>query len=100
MARPRTTLQEILSSIEGVVAAYFQPPTVMKYPCIRYNRDGSWVEHADNLKYDVKKRYQVTVIDRDPDSPIPDLVEALPECTFDRWYATDGLNHWVYTIYF
>ena len=27
-------------------------------------------------------------------------IAALPYCSFDRWYATDGLNHYVYTLFF
>ena len=42
----------------------------------------------------------VTVIDRDPDSDIPNLVAALPTSSFNRFFVADGLNHTVYTIYF
>lgn len=72
----------------------------MVYPCIRYNRDDSITFHADNLLYIFKKRYKVTVIDRDPGSGIPDLVEKLPYTAFDRFYPADGLNHFVFNLYF
>lgn len=100
MARSQSELQAILSAIPGVEAAYFQPPTAMKYPCIKYERSDTWVFDADNFKYLTKKRYDVTVIDRKPDSPIPDLVEALPLTSFNRYYRVDGLNHFVFQIYF
>ncbi len=101
MARSQQDLQTLLSGIEGVQAAYLQPPsTGMDYPCIKYERDNSWVSRADNLMYLFFKRYQVTVIDRDPDSAIPDLVEALPHTRFDRYYVAANLNHWVYNLYF
>lgn len=100
MARPRLELQEILAGIEGVQEAYFQPKTGLQYPCIVYERSDSWIFGADNLKYLTKKRYSVTVIDRNPDSSIPDQVEDLPLSTFDRFFRLDGLNHFVFQLYF
>jgi hypothetical protein len=84
----------------GLVRVYFQPPSKMEFPCIKYERDDSWTAFADNLLYFFKKRYLVTVIDRDPDSALPDLVEHLPYTEFQRHYARDGLNHWAYNLYF
>ncbi len=100
MARAQSELQVILEGVAGVHAAYFQPPPEMDFPCIKYERDSSWVSRADNILYFFLKRYQVTVIDRDPDSAIPDLVEALPHTRFDRFFIAGGLNHWVYNLYF
>lgn len=100
MARSPEELQTVLAELEGVEAAYFQPPTKMQFPCIKFERDDSFVSHADNVMYWFLKRYQVTVIDRRPDSAIPDLVEALPHTAFDRFDVTDGLNHWTYNLYF
>lgn len=97
---PRLDLQTLLESITEHV--YFQPPTdsEMQYPCILYERDASWSEHADNRPYAHTKRYQVTVVDRNPDSALPDKVEELPLCRFDRAYKADGLNHFVFTLFF
>lgn len=81
---------------------YFQPPAdlEMKYPCIRYNYTNDDDDFADNIHYRHSKRYTVTVIDEDPDSKIPDRLRTLPYCTSDRNFAVDGLNHFVYTLYF
>lgn len=102
MARPRSELHVILESIEGVNDAWFQEDATkpLNYPVIVYARDDSFALYADNMKYFFKKRYTVTVIDRNPDSPIPDLVEALPFTTFDRSYPKDGLNHYAFNLYF
>lgn len=101
--RPRSELQELLDSLlpEGK-RAYFQPPdgSRLSYPCILYKRSDVKIEHADNAPYTTQKRYQVTVVDQDPDSAIPDLVGALPTASFDRNYAADNLNHDVYNIFF
>ena len=98
----RHQLQLILEAVLGSRNVYFQPPETLKmvYPCIRYERDNERSVFANNAPYRRTKRYQVTVIDRDPDSAIPDRVAALPLCTFSRHYTADGLNHDVYSLYF
>jgi len=72
----------------------------MTYPCIRYVLSTKDTKYANNIKYHNTKCYQVTVIDEDPDSEIPDKVEAFPLCQFDRFYPADDLNHWVFNLYF
>jgi hypothetical protein len=97
---PRLQLHILL---EGITAhAYFQAPpnNQMQYPAIVYMRDGSEVEHADNEPYRRTRRYQITVIDRNPDSDLPDQVEELPLCSFTRFFVADNLNHWVFTLFF
>jgi hypothetical protein len=85
-----------------VANVYFQPPSnvTMAYPCILYKRDNADTEFADDIPYHVTKKYMVTVVDRDPDSVIPDMVAALPTSIHNRSYAADDLNHDVYTLYF
>lgn len=72
----------------------------MQYPCIVYRRDNSETLFAGNNPYRYVKRYQVTVIDKDPDSGIPDSLATLPMCTFERFYTADNLNHDVFNIFF
>src|SRR4051812_34274733 len=66
----RLELQTLLESILALPNVYFQPPSniQMQYPCIVYKRDDSQTDFADNRPYSRTKRYQVTVIDRNPDS--------------------------------
>lgn len=99
---PRVDLQTILEAVLGTRNVYFQPPSnvQMQYPCIVYNRDSADTEFAGNNPYRNTKRYQVTVIDRNPDSGIPDKVAALPLCSYDRFFTADNLNHDVFTIFF
>ena len=98
----RLELQTLLKSLLGSDHVYFQPPPDMQlqYPCIVYHRDDENAEFADNKPYSRVKRYSVTVIDRDPDSLIPDKIGALPLCTYNRFYTADKLNHDVYTLFF
>lgn len=76
------------------------PSTKMSYPCIRYELAGYDVKHANDSKYLKRDRYTVTIIDKDPDSKIPDKLLAMPYCGFDRAYTQDNLNHWVFTLYY
>ena len=96
----RLTLHQILETIAPKV--YFQPPTNVRleYPCIVYHRDFADTKFADDTPYNHTKRYMIIVIDRDPDSEIPDKVAALPMSLFNRFYTADDLNHDVYNVYF
>lgn len=100
---PRLELQTLLESlVPDGWKVYFQPPNgfQMQYPCIVYKRGFAKTLFADNAPYRYMKRYQVTVMDRDPDSPVPDVIAELPHCLFDRFFVAEGLNHDVYNLYF
>jgi len=98
----RVDLQVILEAVLGNMHVYYQPPpsVVMQYPCIVYRRDSVSAKFADGVLYNHKKRYQVTVIDKNPDSLIPDKVMLLPLCSFSTHFKKDNLNHDVYTLYY
>lgn len=100
MGQPRLQLQMLLKGITTNV--YFQPPnnTVLKYPCIVYNRESTESAYADNSPYRQTKRYSVTVIDSNPDSLLPDKVAQLPLCSHNRFFVADNLNHDVFQLYF
>lgn len=95
-------LQTLLSGIPDVVAAYLQAPpaNMMQYPCILYSLDDRGTAFADNNPYRHTKRYQVTVIDRNVRSTIPDEVAKLPMCSFDRRFMSNNLYHEVFNLYF
>ena len=98
----RLELHELLVGILGSTNVYFQPPPTisMNYPCIVYSKDAVNTNFADNLPYTQKKRWQIKVIDQDPDSSIPDRVGELSMSSFDRHYIADNLNHNIYNLYF
>ena len=81
---------------------YFQPPANVKltYPCVIYELADIYTARADNGLYAAKRRYTVTVIDKDPDSQIPFRLIEFPLCSFDRYYCADNLHHWVFGIYY
>lgn len=99
---PRLQLQSLLEELLGTDKVYFQPPpnVVLTYPCIVYKRDFAQTTFADNQPYDRQIRYQVTVMDKNPDSELPAKVAALPMCLFDRFYTADNLNHDVFNLFF
>lgn len=98
----RLQLQSLLETILGTVNVYFQPPATveMQYPCIVYHRDPTDTKFADDIPYSRTKRYQVTVIDRNPDSEIPDNVAQLRLCKHSRFYTANNLNHDVFDLYY
>lgn len=81
--------------------AYFQPPSnvSMGYPCIVYELDRIVKKRADNGVYLKTRRYQVKLITKNPDDPMVDALASMVHSEFERHYTTDGLNHFVFTIY-
>jgi hypothetical protein len=98
----RMELHALLLNLIENGNVYFQEPSSlqMQYPCIIYKRDDINTVFANNGPYKNKKRYQVTVVDKNPDSEIPDKVSQLPLCSFDRFFTADNLNHDVFNLYF
>lgn len=102
MSTRREELHEILCECLGSRNVYFQPPETIKmqYPAIVYSRDDIENEPANNKPYIQSTAYNIIVIDADPDSEVVGKVSKLPQCTFDRHYAADNLNHDSFTLYF
>lgn len=100
--RKRLSLQKILEEALGSRNVYFQPPESfrLQYPCIIYERNSGVPYHSNDELYNYIKSYTITVIDQNPDSEIPDKLEKLRYCDMDRFFITDNLNHWVFTIYY
>lgn len=95
-------LHEVLVDILGSRNVYFQPPAdyKMTYPCIVYERSRIEADFADNLPYNFRDRYQVTVISKNPDSELPKKIASLPMCAHDRHYTASNLHHDVFNLYF
>lgn len=97
----RIDLQTKLEEILGSRNVYFQPPASVKmqYPAIVYSRSDIVPEFANNGLYMYSPRYEVILIDKNPDSEFVEKILALPYCIFDRHYEAENLNHDVFTIY-
>ena len=98
----RLDLQAMLEELLGSEEVYFQPPASVKmqYPAIVYSRSNIVNTRADDSVYRQLPAYEVTVIDRDPDSEIVFKVSRLPYCRFDRHYTADNLNHDTFTLHY
>lgn len=100
MPKGRQQLSELLRGILGSKEVYFQRPESkkMNYPAIVYELSGMPSLYADDGVYLSGWQYDVTLISKDPDSPLVEKITALPTCRFDRHYKADNLNHWVFTL--
>ncbi len=98
----RLKLQTELEELLGTKNVYYSPPASLKmqYPAIVYSRSDIDNAHANNSVYKQEYAYEITVIDRNPDSEIVKKVSRLPRCRFNRHYPSDNLNHDVFTIYY
>ena len=98
----REKLQLMLETVTGSSNVYFLPPpnAMMKYPCVIYEMDMIRTQYADNHPYVQRKRYQLTVIDSNPDGEMSSTIATLPMCRFDRTYKADNLKHDIFTLYF
>lgn len=89
--------------LEFTDAVYFQPPSNIKmtYPCIVYHKIPKIKENANDRWYFKKQGYQITVIDRDPDSLIADdLEDHFQYCSISQYFVNDNLHHVNLELYY
>jgi hypothetical protein len=82
---------------------YFQPPSniTISYPCIVYAKTGKNRHFADDVIYLSQQGYQITVIDKNPDSTVADSIEShFQSCAINRYYVVDNLNHTTLNLYY
>ena len=101
--KQRMVVQDKLETLNNVRKVYYQPPASIKieYPCVIYTLSNYLSNRANNRLYLDWPRYTVTVIDKNPESEIPDQLKNLTNgfvVTFDRFYTYDNLNHWVFDL--
>lgn len=98
----RPKLGAYLREKTGIGHTYFNPGPTTKfvYPCVVYSRDEVSPKYADDSVYGIDYRYQLILIDRDPDSPFVEKLALLPMCRFVRHYLSDNLSHDVFRIYY
>lgn len=98
----RLELQDYLESLLGSKNVYFQSPNkvLRDYPCIIYKLNRVGTKHANNRPYFKRDSYTVTLIHKDPDNDLKDILAMEPYCSFDRSFTSDNLHHYVYELYF
>jgi len=83
--------------------AYFQPPSniQMVYPCIVYNKGARDRKYSNNGIYLALQLYEITLIERDPDSEVANAMEEyFDHCTITQNFNTDNLNHTTINLYY
>lgn len=100
--RNRIDLHKILCEVLGSKNVYFQPPesVKMKYPAIVYSLSRIENRNANNSVYKQNNAYDVILIDSDPENETVNRISRLPLCRFDRYYVSNNLNHYAFTLYF
>lgn len=99
---------ELQAELESVISdsgkVYFEPDRNVKlsYPCICYFVSYTDFSYTNNSIYVGHRQYDVSIIDRDPDSDILKRLEnhGFYRLRFDRAYTADNLHHFVYKLYY
>lgn len=92
-----TELQEFYPNV------YFQPPSniTMTYPCIVYNKTGRMRHFGNDIIYLSQTEYQITVIEKDPDSIVAEQIEKhFQYCAINQYFTSDNLNHTTISLYY
>lgn len=98
----RVELQSELETALGSRNVYYQPPDGMTltYPCIIYEPSSRRKTIANNKMYLQNRSYKITLVSKEPDLSVNDTILAMPYCTHDRSFKSDGLYHEVYNLFY
>lgn len=98
MLTPRDVYDELNGISDATV--YIEPPENVKmaYPAAVISTVGYRHEYADNRKYYIYRRIQVTVISRSPDHPLVDYLVRRHQCRHSNHVVRDGLHHDYFTL--
>lgn len=95
------SLLKKLAEIIGSEEVYYNPPSniKMKYPACIVKLQSADSRYADSDPYLTAFRYQITLIQRVPDSAFIREITRIKRCKFIRSYNSDNLRHDVYEWY-
>ena len=82
---------------------YYQPPSNirMNFPCIVYNKIPKFKEYGNDGIYIKKQGYQITVMDKDPDSfTADDLEDHFQYCSITQYFTNDNIHHVILELYY
>lgn len=98
----RIELHEKLCEILGSRNVYYDPPsnTKMKFPAIEYHLARYEPVRADDFLYLVRNRYELTLMEKTPESETVGELLRLPYCSHDRSFVSDNMHHNTFTIYY
>ena len=80
---------------------YFQPPENLKigYPAVIFHLSKIEIDRASDVPYKGAREYSVTLITKDPEPDVIDEILKIPYSSLDTTYISDGMNHFVFTVY-
>lgn len=99
----RTDLDRELRALLGSNNCYFQPPetTKLAYDCIIYRLANAQNLRADDVSYKYTRRYTLTLVTKNPDNALIDLIpQYFKYCNLSSFYTSDNLNHYNYELYY
>lgn len=90
-----------LCTILGSNHVYYNPPENVKieFPAIVYRLETPSIVHADNGLYWLHIPYRVTLIQKETSDELWTKLAAFPLCRPGNPFISDGLRHYVFTIY-
>jgi len=101
--KTRIDLDNELREVLGSSNCYFQPPSNIKlhYPCIIYSLSSIDTKKADNKNYLTYNRYDVQVIDKNPDTELPrKILEHFQMISMGKVFVVNNLNHYNFNLYY
>lgn len=98
------TYRDLLNLLQRAVRhnrVYFQPPENLKieYPAVVFHLSKIEIDHASDVPYKGAKEYSVALITKDPEPDVIDEILKIPYSSLDTTYISDGMNHFVFTVY-
>ena len=98
------TRLELQAELEKFAShVYFQPPSDLRmmFPCIVYSKKSNKVTRANNHSYNSRQEYQLTIIERDPDSDLADkVVSHFQYSSIGTYFVVDSLHQTTINLYF
>ena len=98
-----TELREIQLKALKYQHTYFEPTekTRLQYDAMVYKNAGMFNRRANNRSYIIRNRWQVIWISRDPETPVPRMIQEHFElCEPGQPYMSENLYHYPFTIYY
>ena len=92
------------TKISGIVpdgwTVYNSPPEniELSYPCVLFKFLEPIDFLANNEKYRVEKRYQVTVIDSETESAVAEILLNRIDAKFQQAYPSNGWQHFIFMM--
>lgn len=98
------TYRDLLNLLQQAVQhnrVYFQPPENLKigYPAVVFHLSKIKIDRASDVPYKDAKEYSVNLITKDPEPDVIDEILKIPYSSLDTTYISDGMNHFVFTVY-